>query len=108
MAVILATPDDRIENGEFKTRGNVVDEYRLAQQKEHLRGKLLVFKAEDVELHSNINPVYEPLPLDNPEWIANRIVEQARVWGLLPPVPTPSADSGPTKSIPAEPLKPVR
>jgi CAP12/Pycsar effector protein, TIR domain len=98
MAVILATPDDRTENGEVKTRANVVDEYRLAQQKEHLREKLLVFKAEDVELHSNINPVYEPLPLDNPEWIANRIVEQAMVWGLLSPVPTPNADSGPTSS----------
>jgi hypothetical protein len=98
MAVILATPDDRTENGEVKTRGNVVDEYRLAQQKEHLRGKLLVFKAEVVELHSNINPVYEPLPLDNPEWIANRIIEQARVWGLLPPVSTPNSDSGPISS----------
>ena len=98
MAVILATPDDRTENGEVKTRANVVDEYRLAQQKEHLREKLLVFKAEDVELHSNINPVYEPLPLDNPEWIAKRIVEQARVWGLLSPVPTPSPDSGPASS----------
>jgi predicted nucleotide-binding protein len=79
MAVILATPDDRTESGEVKPRGNVVDEYRLAQQKEHLREKLLVFKAEDVELHSNINPVYEPLPLEDPEWIANKIVEQARV-----------------------------
>jgi hypothetical protein len=98
MAVILATPDDRTENGEVKTRGNVVDECRLAQQKEHLREKLLVFKAEDVELHSNINPVYEPLPLDNPEWIANRIVEQARVWGLVPPVPTPNPESGPASS----------
>lgn len=98
MAVILATPDDRTENGEVKTRGNVVDEYRLAQQKEHLREKLLVFKAEDVELHSNINPVYEPLPLDNPEWIANRIVEQARVWGLLPAVSTPNPESGPASS----------
>jgi len=98
MAVILATPDDRTENGEVKTRANVVDEYRLAQQKEHLREKLLVFKAEDVQLHSNINPAYEPLPLDNPEWIANRIVKQARVWGLLPPVPAPSPDSGPPSS----------
>jgi hypothetical protein len=98
MAVILATPDDRTENGEVKTRGNIVDEYRLAQQKEHLREKLLVFKAEDVELHSNINPVYEPLPLGNPEWIANKIVEQARAWGLLPPVSTPNPDSEPTSS----------
>jgi hypothetical protein len=99
MAVILATPDERTENGEVKKiRDNVVDEYRIAQQKEHLREKLLVFKAEDVELHSNINPVYEPLPLDNPEWIANRIVEQARIWGLLPPVPTPNPDSGLTSS----------
>jgi hypothetical protein len=98
MAVILATPDDRTENGGFKPRGNVVDEYRLAQQKEHLKNKLQVFKAENVELHSNINPVYEPLPLDDPESIANSIVEQARVWGLLPPVPTPNADSAPTSS----------
>jgi hypothetical protein len=98
MAVILATPDDRTKNGEFKPRGNVVDEYRIAQQKEHLKKKLQVFKAENVQLPSNINPVYEPLPLDDPESIANRIVEQARVWGLLPPVPTPNPDSGPTSS----------
>ena len=98
MAVILATPDDRTENGEFKPRGNVVDEYRIAQQKGHLKKKLQVFKAENVQLPSNINPVYEPLPLDDPESIANRIVEQARVWGLLPPVPTPNPDSGPTSS----------
>ncbi len=37
----LATPDDRTENGEVKTRGNVVDEHRLAQQKEHLKEKFL-------------------------------------------------------------------
>jgi hypothetical protein len=98
MAVVLATPDDRLENGEFKTRSNVVDEYRLAQQKEHLKQKVLVFKADDVELHSNINPVHERLPLDDPDWIANKIVEQARVWSLLPPVRTPTADSGPASS----------
>jgi hypothetical protein len=87
-----------LENGEFKTRSNIIDEYRLAQQKEHLSHKLLVFKAKDVELHSNINPVYERLPLDDPDWIANKIVDHARIWGLLPPSDPPAADSEPTSS----------
>ena len=87
MAVFLATPDDRLESGQIQTRLNIIDEHRLGQQLDHLRRKLLVFKAPDVALPSNINPVYERLPLDDPQWIVGRIVEQARIWGVLPTEP---------------------
>lgn len=92
MVVFLATPDDRVESGELHTRQNIVDELRRGLERQHLKHKLLVFKADDVVLPSNVNPVYEPLPLDEPEWIAERVVRQAREWGLLPREP---ADAGP-------------
>lgn len=84
MAVFLATPDDRLESGEVHTRPNIIDEHRLGQQLPHLSQRLLVFKAEEVKLPSNINPVYERLPLDDPDWIVEKIVAQARNWGVLP------------------------
>jgi Predicted nucleotide-binding protein containing TIR-like domain len=84
MAVFLATPDDKLESGEVHTRQNIIDEHRLGQQLPHIRHRLLVFKAEEVTLPSNINPVYEPLPLEDPDWIVEKIVAQARNWGVLP------------------------
>jgi hypothetical protein len=84
MAVFLATPDDRLESGEVHTRLNIIDEHRLGQQLDHLRHKLLVFKASDVTLPSNINPAYERFPLDDPTWIIGKVVDQARTWGVLP------------------------
>jgi hypothetical protein len=105
MAVFLATPDDRLESGEVHTRPNIIDEHRLGQQLPHLRQRLLVFKAEEVRLPSNINPAYEQLPLDDPEWIVGKILDQARVWGVLrvspasEPTPAPeSSDETPSKA----------
>ena len=84
MAVFLATPDDQLSSGEVYTRQNIIDEHRLGQQLPHLNQRLLVFKAEEVQLPSNINPVYARLPLNDPDWIVGKVVEQARVWGVLP------------------------
>jgi len=92
MAVFLATPDDRLESGEIHTRQNIIDEHRLGQGLLHLKHKLLVFKAEEVKLPSNINPAYEQLPLDDPDWIVGKIVEQARIWGVMPAESTPERD----------------
>ena len=98
MAVFLATPDDRLESGTIHTRQNIIDEHRLGQQLPHLSQRLLVFKATEVTLPSNINPVYTRLPLDDPDWIASKIVEQARTWGVLPGAAVLRADAVPTSS----------
>jgi hypothetical protein len=98
MAVFLATPDDQLASGEVRTRQNIIDEHRLGQQLPHLRQRLMVFKAADVTLPSNINPVYERLPLDDPDWIVSKIVEQARTWGVLPARQAPTADEAPASS----------
>lgn len=98
MAVFLATPDDRLESGEVYTRPNIIDEHRLGQELPHLRHRLLVFKAAEVKLPSNINPVYEQLPLDDPEWIVGKIVEQARTWGVLPAAATHDRNAAPESS----------
>lgn len=96
MVVYLATPDDRLESGEVRTRQNIIDEHRLGQSLPHLEHRLMVFKSSEVTLPSNINPVYERLPLDDVPWLVDKIVEQARVWGVLPrsadvAVPAPTA-----------------
>jgi hypothetical protein len=84
MVVFLVTPDEKVDSGEHRPRLNIIDEFRRGLDRENLRDRLLVFKAPNVDLPSNINPVYEPLPLDEPGWVAERIIRQAREWGLLP------------------------
>jgi hypothetical protein len=98
MAVFLATPDDRLQSGAINTRPNIIDEHRLGQQQDHLSHRLLVFKAATVTLPSNINPAYEQLPLDDPDWIVGKIVDQARIWGVLPAAAESVADAEPTSS----------
>jgi hypothetical protein len=101
MVVYLATPDDRLESGEIRTRQNIIDEHRLGQSLPHVQHRLMVFKASEVTLPSNINPVYERLPLDDIPWIVDKVSEQARVWGVLPrsadvaiPAPTAAGAAG--------------
>jgi hypothetical protein len=97
MVVYLATPDDRLEGGEVRTRQNIIDELRFGMEREHVKHKLLVFKDRSVVFPSNINPVYESLPLDDPGWLAGRVIRQAEEWGVLP-----------TGSAGAEPSSPPR
>jgi hypothetical protein len=84
MAVFLATPDDQLTSGDVQTRQNIIDEHRLGLELDQLSDRLLVFKSKSVVLPSNINPAYERLPLDDPDWIVAKIVDQARTWRLLP------------------------
>jgi hypothetical protein len=98
MSVFLATPDDQLASGEIRTRQNIIDEHARAQQLDHLKHKLLVFKAPAVKLPSNINPAYEQLPLDDPDWIVGKIVAQARMWGVLAAEPTPPEEHSPQSS----------
>ncbi len=83
MVVYLATPDDRLQSGGVQTRQNIIDEHRLGQQMPHLRNRLLVFKAAEVILPSNLNPVYEQLPEDDPDWIVQQIMRQAVEWRVI-------------------------
>lgn len=99
MVVYLATPDDRLQSGEIHTRQNIIDEHRTGLERGHLKHKLLVFKAPEVTLPSNINPVFDQLPLDDPEWIVERVLKQAAVWGVLPKTPvTPGEPRSPQSS----------
>lgn len=98
MAVFLATPDDRLESGEVHTRQNIIDEHRLGQQLPHLKHRLMMFKATEVKLPSNINPVYERLPLDDPDWIVEKVVEQAEAWGVLSAKPAETEEREPQSS----------
>lgn len=89
MLVALATPDERVEGGVVRVRPNVTDEVQRARSKDHLREKIQVFKHHDVELPSNINPVYEPLDLDDVPALFERLRSQLEAWGLLPYQPQP-------------------
>jgi Predicted nucleotide-binding protein containing TIR-like domain len=83
MFVALATADDRTEGGEVHTRPNVILEIGAALERPHLARRVQVFKAAEVQLPSNINPIYEAL---DPEHIEQTFVifeRQARTWGLL-------------------------
>jgi hypothetical protein len=95
MFVALMTPDDRTESGEVHARPNVTDEISRARSKSHLRERVQVFKATEVDLHSNINPTYEALdPTDVAACFA--IFErQAVAWEILDPSPAPAAPSAP-------------
>jgi hypothetical protein len=98
MAVFLATPDDQLASGRIQTRQNIIDEHRLGLEREHLRTKLLVFKAQEVTLPSNINPVFNELPADDPDWVVDRVLRQAREWGLLPAAGEESDTASPPQS----------
>lgn len=85
MFVALMTPDDRTDSGEVHARPNVTDEITRARMRSHLRARVQVFKAPDVDLHSNINPTYEILdPADIPS-IFPIFERQAQAWEILAP-----------------------
>ncbi len=96
MVVYFMTPDDRTQDGEIRTRQNIIDELRIGMEREHLKDKLMVFKADNVALPSNVNPVYDRLPLDDSQWVIDKIVQQAREWGLLAKEPSIGAPAPPT------------
>jgi hypothetical protein len=85
MFVALMTPDDRTDSGEIHARPNVTDEITRARMRSHLRPRVQVFKASDVDLHSNINPTYEALDLSDVCSIFPVFERQARAWEILAP-----------------------
>jgi len=85
MFVALMTPDDRTDSGEVHARPNVTDEITRARMRSHLRPRVQVFKAPDVDLHSNINPTYEALDLANVASAFPIFERQAQAWEILAP-----------------------
>jgi len=83
MFVALVTPDERIESGAVHTRHNITDELSRARSRRHLAGAIQVFKEPQVELHSNINPTYERLDLDDVPAIFPVFRRQAISWELI-------------------------
>lgn len=105
--VALCTADNQLDDGTMQTRPNIIDEIQRARSTPRLRDKIMVLKAHDVRLPSNINPVYEHLDPAEIQAAIDRIVIQLRAWDMLPagpsaPPPPPPAPTAP--SIPIEQL----
>jgi hypothetical protein len=90
MFVALMTPDDRTDSGEVHARPNVTDEISRARGKSHLRERVQVFKAAEVDIHSNINPTYEALDPENVAASFAVFERQAAAWEILDPSPAPA------------------
>jgi len=98
MFVALVTPDERIESGVVHTRHNITDELSRARSRRHLAACIQVFKEPQVELHSNINPTYEKLDLEDVPAIFPIFRRQAIKWGLIQSgglPPTSQSTTGP-------------
>ncbi len=102
MFVALLTPDDALANptgaAGYRPRPNVVDELARARERHHLKNRILVFRCDGVELHSNVNPTYESLDLDDLPAAFATFERQAREWQILP-----EAEVAP--SVPAPPIE---
>src|ERR1700679_482321 len=85
MFVALMTPDDRTDSGEVHARPNVTDEISRARGKSHLRERVQVFKADEVDMHSNINPTHEALDPDDVAASFAVFERQAIAWEILDP-----------------------
>lgn len=81
--IALCTPDDKFEDGTVQCRQNIVDEIQRARQMPHLREKILVLKAPNVKLPSNINPTYELIDPNAVSESMPRIQHQLAEWGIL-------------------------
>ena len=103
MFVALATPDSELINGEVQTRQNIILEIGAALDRPHLKDRVLVFRAPNVQLPSNFNPVYQPLDPENVSASFSDFEEQARAWQLLGSAPeerTPVEPSSPDAELP--------
>jgi hypothetical protein len=98
--VALCTPDNTLDDGTVQTRPNIIDEIRMARERPNLRDRVLVAKARDVRLPSNINPTYERLDPADLDPLISIVLKQLRTWGVVgerpaAPVtrrPVPAAD----------------
>lgn len=95
--VALCTPDDELAGGTFRVRPNIISEIERARARPKLQNLILVLKASNVELEaSNLNPVYEDLDIDDPRAATDLILDQLRVWEVLPVEAKPAATPGET------------
>jgi hypothetical protein len=98
--VALCTPDNTLDDGTVQTRPNIIDEIRMARERPNLRDRVLVAKARDVRLPSNINPTYERLDPADLDPLITIVLKQLTTWGVVgerpaAPVahrPAPAAD----------------
>ena len=81
--VALCTPDDTLADGTVQTRPNIIDEIRMARERPNLRDRVLVAKARDVRLPSNINPTYERLDPADLGPLITIVIEQLRTCGVV-------------------------
>lgn len=99
MFVALLTPDDEMaapgSGPAYRTRQNIVDEIARARERPHLRDRILVFRHQNVEGYSNVNPTFESLNLDDLSTTFATFDRQAREWQILPEAES-SAAQGPT------------
>lgn len=79
--VALCAPDDDIADGSVQCRQNIINEIERAKGRPHLRHRVQVFKEATVRPPSNLGFVHEPLEIDDPGVIVERIVAQLRSWG---------------------------
>lgn len=81
-AIIIATADDRSEDGTFQPRQNVIHEIGLAQAK--YPDKIVYLLEENSVFPSNIRPkVWEPLSRNNLENVFRYIAMELTAMGLL-------------------------
>jgi hypothetical protein len=81
--VAVCTPDDRLDDGTIQCRPNIVDEIQRARAKSHLRARIQVLKAPTVQLHSNINPTYDDLDVNDVEGAAELVLAQLHAWNVV-------------------------
>lgn len=81
--IALCTPDDTLDNGTVTCRQNIIDEIRHARELRHLRNKIMVLKAAQVQLPSNINPTYEALDPHDVGIVLPVVLAQLTEWGVL-------------------------
>jgi hypothetical protein len=104
--VALVTPDEKLSDGQSRSRPNITDEIARARSSPHLEGVMIIAKSPDVDLWGNISPTYERLDIDNPQPMIDAVVEQLRAFGLLPPGPSEPARA--TSAQLGDLLAPVR
>ncbi len=82
--VALVTPDEKLANGGYRCRSNIPDEVGRARQDPRLAEHMIIVKARNVSLWSNINPTYDMLDVQDVRPAIQAIVGQLRAWDLVP------------------------
>ena len=82
--VALITPDQQLSDGSYQCRPNIPDEVGRARSDPRLAEHMIIVKAPQVPLWSNINPTYDQLNVNDVRPAIDAIVDQLRAWDLVP------------------------